>query len=166
MLYLECWLCVFPLLSRDLTRAGSVLWHNWCVLERNSTFYSSDAISLDVSTGLLRPRCSWCWCWCWGWVQVQENLWRRICSAAAASTTVPRYHATWVEVYYPEFLDRADFFSGNDDIADCNNSHAIFRFISHTLDELLLFRRHKRPNEIKCRFHLLTLIIHISHCRM
>ena len=60
-------------------------------------------------------------------------------------TTVPRHVA---EVYYPEFLDRGDFFSGNDDIADCSNSHAIFRFISHTLDELLLFRRHKRPGEV------------------
>ena len=61
---------------------------------------------------------------------------------------VPRYHTTWAEVYYPGFLDRRDFFSGNDDIAYCNNSHAISRFISHTLDELLLFRRHKRPREV------------------
>ena len=60
-------------------------------------------------------------------------------------TTVPHHVA---EVYYPEFLDRGDFFSGNDDIAYCSNSHAIFRFISHTLDELLLFRRHKRPDEV------------------
>ena len=68
-----------------------------------------------------------------------------------SAAAVPRYHTTLAErgeVYYPEFLDRGDFFSGNDDIADCSNSHAIFRFISHTLDELLLFRRHKRPGEV------------------
>ena len=59
-----------------------------------------------------------------------------------------QYHTTWAEVYYPEFLDRWDFFSGNDDIAYCRNSHAISRFISHTLNELLLFRRHKRPGEV------------------
>ena len=72
----------------DLTRAGSVLWHNCCVLERNSTFYSSDAIFLDVSCDLGIAGA--------GAGAGAGYRFRRTCDAeyARPPLPVPRYHGT------------------------------------------------------------------------
>ena len=142
----------------DLTRAGSVLWHNCCVLERNSTFYSSDAIFLDVSCDL-------------GVAGVGAGAgyrFRRTCDAEyARPPPVPRYHGTT-----PRGL-RCTIQSSLTGGISFQEMMILHIVVIHMQYFGLFHTPSMNYNcfgdiggPVKCRFHLLTRIFHISHCRM
>ena len=144
----------------DLTRAGSVLWHNCCVLERNSTFYSSDAIFLDVSCDLGIAGA--------GAGAGAGYRFRRTCDAEyARPPPVPRYHGTT-----PRGLRCTiqSSLTGGISFQEMMILHIVIIHMQyfglfHTPSmNYYCFADIRGP--VKCGFHLLTRIFHISHCRM